>query len=70
MLQPKGHVLDTLATAYWANDLIEEAVRIEKQAAAVDPAQKRYYMAQINKFINQSYEESVQVLEMTRNVAH
>jgi Zn-dependent protease with chaperone function len=68
-LQPKGHVLDTLATAYWANDLIEEAVRAEKQAAAVDPAQKRYYLAQINKFINQSYEESVQALGMTRSAA-
>ncbi len=68
-LQPKGHVLDTLATAYWANDLIEEAVRTEKQAAAVDPAQRRYYLAQINKFINQSYEESVQALEMNQNAA-
>ena len=35
-LQPKGHVLDTLATAYWANGLVEEAVSTEKEAAAVD----------------------------------
>jgi tetratricopeptide (TPR) repeat protein len=69
-LQPKGHVLDTLATAYWANDLVEEAVRTEKQAAAVDPAQKRYYMAQIGKFTSQTYEESMQELEMVRNAVH
>jgi Zn-dependent protease with chaperone function len=69
-LQPKGHVLDTLATAYWANDLVEEAVRTEKQAAAVDPAQKRYYMAQIGKFTSQTYEESVQELKMVRNAVH
>jgi Zn-dependent protease with chaperone function len=58
-LQPKGHVLDTLATAYWANGLVAEAVRTEKQAAAVDTAQKRYYMAQIGKFTSRTYEESV-----------
>ena len=39
-LQPKGHVLDTLATAYWANGLVEEAVRTESQAAMVDLPQK------------------------------
>jgi Zn-dependent protease with chaperone function/Flp pilus assembly protein TadD len=61
--QPKGHVLDTLATAYWANGLVAEAVRTEKQAAAVDTAQKRYYMAQIGKFTSLTYEESVRERE-------
>jgi Zn-dependent protease with chaperone function len=65
-LQPKGHVLDTLATAYWANGLVEEAVRTEKQAAFVDPAQKRFYMAQIFKFTSQTYEEEVSELERSQ----
>jgi Zn-dependent protease with chaperone function len=63
VLAPKGHVLDTLGTAYWANGLIQEAVETEKQAAAVDPAQRRFYQAQIIKFTSQTYEESVRELE-------
>jgi Zn-dependent protease with chaperone function len=56
-LQPRGYILDTLATAYWANGLIEEAVGAEKQAIIVDGGQKRFYQAQIGKFINESYME-------------
>lgn len=59
-LQPKGYILDTLATAYWANGLVEEAVRTEQQAAIADVAQKRFYQAQIVKFTSQSYEESIE----------
>jgi Zn-dependent protease with chaperone function len=62
-LQPKGHILDTLATAYWANGLLDEAVRTEQQAAVVDGAQKRFYLAQIHKFTNSTYEESVREME-------
>jgi Zn-dependent protease with chaperone function len=62
-LQPKGYILDTLATAYWANGLVMEAVRIEQQAAMVDVAQKRYYQARIFKFTTQTYEEAVRELE-------
>lgn len=65
-LQPKGHVLDTLATAYWANGLVEEAVRAERQAAAADPAQRRFYQAQAARFLSQSYEESLRELEPAR----
>ena len=68
-LQPKGHVLDTLATAYWANGLTEEAVLTEKQAAFVDAAQKRFYTAQILKFTSQTYEESVSELEASQKKA-
>ena len=68
-LQPKGHVPDTLATAYWANGLVDEAVRTEKQAAFVDMAQKRFYLAQISKFTSQSYEEAVSELEATQKTA-
>ncbi len=58
-LQPKGHVLDTLATAYWANGLVDEAVNTEKEAAMVDPAQRRFYLAQAIRFTSQSYQDSV-----------
>lgn len=58
-LAPKGYVLDTLATAYWANGLVEEAVRVEKEAIAVDPANARLYQARIHSFINESYEQSL-----------
>ncbi len=62
-LQPKGYILDTLATAYWANGLVMEAVRVEQQAAMVDVAQKRFYQARIFKFTTQTYEEAVRELE-------
>jgi Zn-dependent protease with chaperone function len=58
-LQPKGYILDTLATAYWANGMVEEAVRTEKEAARLDVAQKRYYQSQIAKFLSESYAESL-----------
>ncbi len=56
-LQSKGYIYDTLATAYWANDLMEEAVLAEKQAIIVDGEQKRFYQAQIEKFTGESYME-------------
>ena len=62
-LQPKGYILDTLATAYWANGLLEEAIRTEQQAALTDIAQKRFYQLQIGKFTNRTYEESVRERE-------
>ncbi len=68
-LQPKGHVLDTLATAYWANGLVDEAVRTEKEAVFVDMAQKRFYLAQIRKFTSQSYDESVREQEAAQKAA-
>jgi Zn-dependent protease with chaperone function len=59
ILQHKGFVLDTLATAYWANGLVEEAITTEKQAAYADPDQQRYYLSQIDKFTNQTYKEAM-----------
>ncbi len=69
ILQPRGYVLDTLAMAYWANGLVDEAVRTEKQAAEVDPAQHRYYMSQINKFTSETYEESVRNQKAAQKLA-
>ena len=58
-LQPKGYILDTLATAYWANGLVEEAVRAEVQATRADLAQKRFYQVQAARFLSRTYEESI-----------
>jgi len=58
-VQPKGYILDTLATAYWANGLVEEAVRTEEQAAFADPEHRRFYQAQAQRFRQQSYDEQV-----------
>jgi Zn-dependent protease with chaperone function len=52
---PAGHVLDTLATAYWANGFIDKAIETEEQAIFVDPEEGEYYRAQITKFHNKNY---------------
>ena len=49
-LKPLGHVLDTLATAYWVNGFTENALRVERQALSRDPENKEYYQQQIIKF--------------------
>jgi len=46
----KGFVLDTLATAFWANGLVEDAITTEVKAIQLDPANRRYYMEQIQRF--------------------
>ena len=68
-LQPKGYILDTLATAYWANGLLEEAVRVEQQAAMIDGGQRRFYQTQISKFTGRSYEDTVRELEAAQEKA-
>ncbi len=53
---PAGYVLDTLATAYWANGFVEKAVTTEQQAIFVNPGEGAYYRAQIQKFTTTEYE--------------
>lgn len=50
ILKPHGHILDTLATAYWANGHLQRALDTEQQAILVDPANKRYYLQQMQSF--------------------
>ena len=50
LLDEKGFVLDTLATAFWANRLIENAVESEVRAIRLDPGNRRYYIEQIQRF--------------------
>ncbi len=52
---PAGHVLDTLATAYWANGFVDKAVEVETQALFADPAEGIYYREQIEKFQTEDY---------------
>lgn len=56
---PAGHVLDTLATAYWANGFVEKAIETERQAIFADPSEGEYYRAQIIKFKNSTYTTKV-----------
>jgi len=62
-LQEKGYILDTLATAYWANGFVDEALETEKRAMEVDPAKRRFYQAQITRFVSVSYEKSLNSIE-------
>lgn len=55
MLKEEGFILDTLATAYWANGLIEEALALEVKAARLDPENRKYYRSQWEKFRNQTW---------------
>lgn len=57
MQVPAGHILDTLATAYWANGFVKKAIEKEREAMFVDPAEGNYYSGQIRKFRKQEYED-------------
>lgn len=58
-IQEKGYILDTLATAYWANGFPDQAILTEERAMQIDPGQRRYYQAQALKFSGETYEESL-----------
>jgi len=52
-LQPKtGFVLDTLASAYWANNMLDEAVETEEKAIDSDPMNHLFYKRQIDFFLH------------------
>ena len=55
-LNEQGHILDTLATALWANGRLEEAIRTEIKAARMDPDHLDYYRAQLDKFQSSSWD--------------
>ena len=59
VVHPRGYILDTLATAYWANGMIEEAIASARQAIFADPPQRKYYQIQIERFSRQTYEETL-----------
>ncbi len=55
-LAPRGHILDTLAHAYWANGMKEEAVQAANQAALADPERRRFYQGRAQQFEQEVYE--------------
>ena len=65
LLEEKGFVLDTLATAFWANGLIENAIESAVRAIQLDPGNRRYYIEQIQRFQNTRWEEET---EGTKNL--
>jgi Zn-dependent protease with chaperone function len=54
LLKEKGFILDTLASAYFANGLAEEAMAIELKAMRLDPENAAYYRRQLEKFSKQA----------------
>ncbi len=60
IIEPSGHVLDTLATAYWAKGLLEEALINEIKAIKTDPGKRSYYRQRIELFKEQTYEKSLE----------
>jgi tetratricopeptide (TPR) repeat protein len=54
LLKEKGFILDTLASAYFANGLAEEAMAIELKAIRLDPDHAAYYRRQLEKFSEQA----------------
>jgi tetratricopeptide (TPR) repeat protein len=52
----ESHVLDTLATAYWANGMADEAIRTEMEALGGATSQRDFYRSQIEKFRTETYE--------------
>ena len=61
------HVLDTLATAYWANDNPTEALAIEAEALARAGTHKEFYRSQMEKFQNTRYSVSSRFPEAGQN---
>jgi len=57
-LAPESFVLDTLATAYWANGFVDLAVRTELAALKKDPKKAAYYKLRLELFQRQSYKDS------------
>ncbi len=62
-IKPAGHILDTLATAYWANGFIKEALATEEQAVLVDKSRAAFYRKQAKKFNSITYEQELQQLK-------
>jgi len=55
-LQPKaGFILDTVAAAYWANNMLKEALDAESMAIDLDPANHVFYRRQMQFFMENRY---------------
>ena len=59
---PHPHVLDTLATAYWANGFVEDAILTEMEALKGATTQREFYRKQIERFKNERYDAGSSVI--------
>jgi len=50
-----GFILDTLAAAYWANNMIDEALDAERVAIKLDPNNRPFYRRQMDFYINNTW---------------
>jgi Zn-dependent protease with chaperone function len=62
-LQPRPHILDTLATAYWANGMMDQAIAVERQALLGDPQQAEFYRRQLERFQSERYHNGKSIAE-------
>jgi Zn-dependent protease with chaperone function len=51
----QGYILDTLATAFWANGKVQEAVATERKAAEIDREGLAYYQSRMDTFRQESW---------------
>lgn len=55
LISQSAHVLDTLATAYWANGQREKAIAVEKEALERAKGNAQFYLGQIERFRTGDY---------------
>jgi Zn-dependent protease with chaperone function len=55
LVSEEGFVLDTLATALWANGFGEEAMLMALKAIRADPANTKFYRSQIKRFATEQW---------------
>ena len=48
-------ILDTLAAAYWANDMIDPALNAERLAIKLDPVNRPFYRRQMDFFLDNTW---------------
>jgi tetratricopeptide (TPR) repeat protein len=49
------HIMDTLATAYWANGEADRAITIMRGLIAADPDNSEFYKRQLSRFQTERY---------------
>jgi Zn-dependent protease with chaperone function len=50
-----AYILDTLAAAYWANNMIDEALDAERTAIKHDPVNRPFYRRQMDFYLNNTW---------------
>ena len=61
-MNAKPHILDTLATAYWANGYVESAIATEDAALKRATSQSEFYRRQIERFRTETYQKESRFL--------